>query len=249
MFNMSDTDSNNFNVDLENYQGPLDVLLDLAKAQKVDLENISITLLADQFHVYITNKKNLNLEIASEYLLMATWLTYLKSKLLLPGNPEEEFKLLEVAQQLKLQLKKLELIRLLSDQMLKRKRLGREIRLRGIKGSIRSIYSTEYRLNLYELLKTYSSIIMTKDFQRMNIPKLPVFTTEDGIKRIREFFGKLMDWKNINDLIPKNFKDGMKYKKTGKAGIFAGSLELVKEGNLTIKQENLFDEIYVKENK
>jgi segregation and condensation protein A len=244
---MSDTDSNNFNVELENYQGPLDVLLDLAKAQKVDLENISITLLADQFHDYITNEKNLNLETASEYLLMATWLTYLKSKLLLPGNPEEEFKLLEVAQQLKLQLKKLELIRLLSDQMLKRKRLGREIRLRGIKGSIRSIYSTEYKLNLYELLKTYSGIIMTKDFQRMNIPKLPVFTTEDGIKRIREFFGKLMDWKNINDLIPKNFKDGMKYKKTGKAGIFAGSLELVKEGNLTIKQENLFDEIYVKE--
>jgi segregation and condensation protein A len=244
---MSDTDSNNFNVDLENYQGPLDVLLDLAKAQKVDLENISITLLADQFHDYITNEKNLNLETASEYLLMATWLTYLKSKLLLPGNPEEEFKLLEVAQQLKLQLKKLELIRLLSDQMLKRKRLGREIRLRGIKGSIRSIYSTEYKLNLYELLKTYSGIIMTKDFQRMNIPKLPVFTTEDGIKRIREFFGKLMDWKNINDLIPKNFKDGMKYKKTGKAGIFAGSLELVKEGNITIKQENLFDELYVKE--
>ena len=244
---MSVTDSKNFNVDLENYQGPLDVLLDLAKAQKVDLENISITLLADQFHDYITNEKNLNLETASEYLLMATWLTYLKSKLLLPGNPEEEFKLLEVAQQLKLQLKKLELIRLLSDQMLKRKRLGREIRLRGIKGSIRSIYSTEYKLNLYELLKTYSGIIMTKDFQRMNIPKLPVFTTEDGIKRIKEFFGKLIDWKNINDLIPKNFKDGEKYKKTGKAGIFAGSLELVKEGNLTIKQENLFDEIYVKE--
>ena len=244
---MTITDSNNFNVDLENYQGPLDVLLDLAKAQKVDLENISITLLADQFHDFITNEKNLNLETASEYLLMATWLTYLKSKLLLPGNPEEEFKLLEVAQQLKLQLKKLELIRLLSDQMLKRKRLGREIRLRGIKGNIRSIYSTEYKLNLYELLKTYSGIIMTKDFQRMNISKLPVFTTEDGIKRIREFFGKLMDWKNINDLIPKNFKDGMKYKKTGKAGIFAGSLELVKEGNLTIKQENLFDEIYVKE--
>jgi segregation and condensation protein A len=244
---MSETDSNNFNVNLENYQGPLDVLLDLAKAQKVDLENISITLLADQFHDFITNEKNLNLETASEYLLMATWLTYLKSKLLLPGNPEEEFKLLEVAEQLKLQLKKLELIRLLSDQMLKRKRLGREIRLRGIKGNIRSIYSTEYKLNLYELLKTYSGIIMTKDFQRMNISKLPVFTTEDGIKRIREFFGKLMDWKNINDLIPKNFKDGMKYKKTGKAGIFAGSLEHVKEGNITIKQENLFDELYVKE--
>jgi len=246
---MPDIDSNNFNVDLDNYQGPLDILLDLAKAQKVDLEDISITLLADQFHEYITNEKNLNLETASEYLLMATWLTYLKSKLLLPGNPEEEFKLLEVAEKLKLQLKKLELIRLLSDQMLKRKRLGREIRLRGIKGNIRSIYSTEYKLNLYELLKAYSGIIMTKDFQRINIPKLPVFTTEDGIKRIREFFGKLIDWKNINDLIPSNFKNGTRYKKTGKAGIFAGSLELVKEGNLTIKQENLFDDLYVKETK
>ena len=244
---MSINDSKNFNVDLDNYQGPLDILLDLAKAQKVNLEDISITLLADQFHNYIKSQSNLNLEVASEYLLMATWLTYLKSKLLLPGNPEEEFKVLEVAEKLKLQLKKLELIRLLSDQMLKRKRLGREIRLRGIKGNIRSIYSTEYKLNLYELLKSYSSIIMTKDFQRMNIPKLPVFTTEDGNKRIKEFFGKLLDWKNINDLIPGTFKSGLKYKRTGKAGIFAGSLELVKEGNLTIKQDNLFDEIYVKE--
>ena len=90
---------------------------------------------------------------------------------------------------------------------------------------------------------------MTKDFQRMNIPKLPVFTTEDGIKRIKEFFGKLIDWKNINDLIPQNFKNGGRYKKTGKAGIFSGSLELVKEGNITIKQEKLFDNIYIKETK
>tara|TARA_B100000787_G_scaffold37981_1_gene26812 strand:- start:644 stop:1384 length:741 start_codon:yes stop_codon:yes gene_type:complete len=243
------TDSNNFNVDLNNYQGPLDILLDLAKAQKVDLEDISITKLADQFHEYIISEKNLNLEVASEYLLMATWLTYLKSKLLLPGNPEEEFKVLEVAEKLKLQLKKLELIRLLSDQMLKRKRLGRDIYMRGIRGNIRSIYSTEYKLTLYELFKSYSSIIMTKDFHRMNIPKLPVFTTEDGIKRIKEFFGYLIDWKNINDLIPQSFKSGSKYKRTGTAGIFSGSLELVKEGNLTIKQENLFDDIYIKENK
>ena len=239
--------NNNFNVDLNNFHGPLDVLLDLAKAQKVDLENISITKLADQFHEYITNEKNLNLEAASEYLLMATWLTYLKSKLLLPGNPEEEFKMLEVAEKLKLQLKKLELIRLLSDQMLKRKRLGRDVYMRGIKGSIRSIYSTEYNLNLYDLLKAYSSIIMKKDFHRINIPKLPVYTAEDGIKRIREFFGNLVDWKKIDDLIPKNFKKGIQNKKTGKAGIFAGSLELVKEGNIKIKQKALFDDIYIKE--
>lgn len=245
---MNKFDSDIFNVDLNNYQGPLDVLLDLAKSQKVDLENISITKLADQFHSYITAEKKLNLEVASEYLLMATWLTYLKSKLLLPGDPEEEFKVFEVAEKLKLQLKKLELIRLLSEQMLKRKRLGREIRTRGMKGNIRSIYSSEYKLNLFELLKAYSTIIMTKDFQKMNIPKLPVFTTEDGIKTIKDFFGKLLDWKNLEDLIPRNFKSGKRFKKTGKAGIFAGSLELVKEGNLKIKQDKLFDDIYVKEN-
>ena len=242
-------ESNNvlFEVDVENYNGPLDVLLDLAKAQKVNLEEVSITKLADQFYNYISNKKNLNLEIASEYLLMATWLAYLKSKLLLPGTSDEEFKVQEVAEKLKLQLKKLELIRLLSDQMLKRKRLGREIRSRGMKGNIRSIHSGEYRISLFELLKTYSSILMTKDFQKINIPKLPVFTPEDGIKTIKDFFGKLIDWKKLDDLIPTNFKSEKRFKKTGKAGIFAGSLELVKEGDLKIKQEKLFDDIYIKE--
>ena len=246
---MLDNDSKLFKVDIENFKGPLEILLDLAKAQKVKLEDISITKLADQFHDYILNEKKLNLEIASEYLLMATWLAYLKSKLLLPGTPEEEFKLQEVAEKLKLQLKKLELIRLLSEQMLKRKRLGREIRTRGMRAGIRPIYNSEYKLNLFELLKTYSSIIMTKDFQKMNIPKLPVFTAEEGIKTIKEFFGKLIDWKKLDDLIPKNFKKSSKFKKTGKAGIFAGSLELVKEGNLKIKQKDLFDDIYIRENK
>ena len=245
---MIESNSSLFNVDVDNYNGSLDVLLDLAKAQKVNLEEISITKLADQFHDYISNKKDLNLEIASEYLLMATWLAYLKSKLLLPGTPDEEFKVQEVAEKLKLQLKKLELIRLLSDQMLKRKRLGREIRTRGMKGNIRSIYSGEYKINLFELLKSYSTIIMTKDFQKINIPKLPVFTTEDGIKTIKDFFGKLMNWKNLDELIPYDFKTSKKYRKTGKAGIFAGSLELAKEGNLKIKQDKLFDDIYIKEN-
>ena len=228
---MSFNDSEFFNVQIENYNGPLDVLLDLAKAQKVNLEKISITRLADQFNDYIKNEKNLNLDTASEYLLMASWLAYLKSKLLLPSSPEEEFKLQEVAEKLKLQLKKLELIRLLSDQMLKRKRLGKEIRTRGMRAGIRPIYNSEYNISLFDLLKTYSSILMTKDFQKINIPKLPVFTTEEGIKTIRDFFGKLLDWKKLDDLIPKNFKNEKKFKSTGTAGIFAGSLELVKEAH------------------
>jgi len=244
---MVEVDSNKFNVNLNAFSGSLDVLLDLAKSQKVNLENISVSKLADQFHEFITKSKNLNLEIASDYLLMATWLTYLKSKLLLPDSDEEEFKALEVAEKLKLQLKKLELIRLLSDQMLKRKRLGRDVFMRGIKGKIKSIYNAKYSLTLYELLKSYSSIIIKKDFLTMNIPKLPVLTTEDGIKRIKIFFGKLTDWKNINDLIPDNFSSGKDLRRSGTAGVFAGSLELVKEGDLVIKQDKLYDNIYIKE--
>ena len=242
-------DSLSFNVNLNNFNGPLEVLLDLAKSQKVDLEKISITILVDQFLDFIKSNEKINLELASEYLLMATWLTYLKSKLLLPETDEEEFKALEVAEKLKLQLKKLELIRLLSDQMLKRKRLGKDIFMRGIRGNIKSIYSTKYSLTLFEILKSYSSTIMSRDFKVMNIPKLPVFTTEEGINRIKEFFGKLNDWKNIDELLPKNFSESKNLKRSSKAGIFSGSLELAKEGNISIKQNNLFDDIYIKQNK
>ena len=244
---MVDIDSNKFNVNLNAFSGSLDVLLDLAKSQKVNLENISVSKLADQFHEFITKAKDLNLQIASDYLLMATWLTYLKSKLLLPDSDDEEFKASEVADKLKLQLKKLELIRLLSDQMLKRKRLGRDVFMRGIRGKIKSIYNEKYSLTIYELLKSYSSIVIQKDFLTMNIPKLPVLTSEDGIKRIKEFFGKLIDWRNINDLIPDNFSSGKKLRRSGTAGVFAGSLELVKEGDLVIKQDKLYDNIYIKE--
>ena len=240
-------DSLDFNVDLDNFKGPLETLLDLSKSQKVDLEKISITKLADQFLDFIKNQENINLELASEYLLMATWLTYLKSKLLLPTTEEEEFKILEVAKKLKLQLKRLELIRLLSDQMLKRKRLGRDIFLRGIKGNIRSVYTAKYSLTLFEILKTYSSIVMMRDFQRINIPKLPVFTMEEGIKKIKELIGNLQEWKKIEELIPSYCMKSKNLKKSGIAGLLAGCLELVKEGNITMKQNQLYDAIYIKQ--
>ena len=245
---MSNFDSQEFQIDLSNFSGSLDLLLDLAKSQKVNLEEISITKLADQFNEYITNTKNLNLELASEYLLIATWLTYLKSKLLLPLDEEEEFKALEIAQKLKLQLKKLELIRLLSDQMLKRKRLGRDIFMRGMNVKNQTNNISQYSLKLFDVLKTYATVISTKDFQRINIPKLPVFTMEEGIKRIEDLKNQLKDWKKLNDLIPPVFKNNNKMIKTANAGIFAGSLELVKEGNLKIKQDKMFGDVYIRNN-
>ena len=241
-------ESNNVNyisIDIPNYSGPLEVLLDLAKNQKVDLTEISITKLADEFLEFIKQKQNLNLETASEFLLMATWLAYLKSKLLLPEDEDDDFKALEVAKKLKLQLKKLELIRILSDKILQKKRLGIDIFTRGMKGGIRSINTPVYDVSLYELLKTYSTIQMQKTFQNIHIPKLPVFTTEEGIKQIKNNLDTIKDWKNISKLIPKfYFKKGMK--KTGMAGIFAASLELTKEGIVKVSQKKMFDNLMIK---
>ena len=243
---MESITKNSIPVEIPNYSGPLEILLNLAKAQKVDLTKISITKLADQFLEYIKEAKNLNLEVASEYLLMATWLAYLKSKLLLPDDEDDDFKALEVAEKLKLQLKKLELIRLLSDQLIKKNRIGVNIFYRGMRGGIKSINTPIYKVTLYELLKTYSTIKMQKAFQTINIPKLPVFTTEEGIKQIRNNFKDITDWKDIEELIPKDFFINKKLKKSGIAGIFSASLELTKQGVINIMQKKFFDKLLIK---
>jgi|TARA_B100001939_G_C16937669_1_gene616855 segregation and condensation protein A len=242
---MESNNTNQISISIPNFSGPLEVLLDLAKSQKVDLAEISITKLADQFLQYIKENKNLNLETASEYLLMATWITYLKSKLLLPEDDEDDFKALEVAEKLKLQLKKLELIRILSDQMLQKKRLGVHIFTRGMKGGIRSINTPVYDVSLYELLKSYSNLQMQKTFQNITIPKLPVLTTEEGIKQIKNNLDKINDWRNIFEFIPKFYLNN-EMKRTGIAGIFAASLEVTKEGLTKVSQNKLFDKVMIK---
>ena len=234
-------------INIDNYSGPLDVLLDLAKTQKVDLEDISITQLADQFIEFINSAKEIDLSLASEYLLMATWLAYLKSKLLLPQDDEDDFKVSEVAEKLKLQLKKLELIRLLSDQLLKKQRLGVDVRMRGISGGVRLKRNSRYAVSLYELLKSYSNHIMKKNFLSINIPKLPICTTEQAIEIIKKNIKHLNDWKEIYDMIPDKFKKTKKLKKSGIAGFFSASLELTKEGLINIKQKKSFDKLLVKE--
>ena len=238
--------NNQISVDIPNYSGPLETLLDLAKKQKVDLTQISVTKLADEFSDYIKNFKDKNLDLAFEYLLMATWLTYLKSRLLLPEEDDDNFKASEIALKLKIQLKKLELIRLLSDELLKRKRVGRDIFYRGTKGGIRSIKNPVYKITLYELLKAYSQVKNQSIFQKIDIPKLPVMTTQEGIKQIKDNMNIIEDWKKINELIPEAFNKSVKSKKSGLASIFTASLELTKDGIINIMQEKLFSDILIK---
>ena len=246
---MESSKNETLKVSIDNYSGPLEVLLDLAKSQKVDLANISITQLADNFIEFINKEKEINLDIASEYLLMATWLAYLKSKLLLPKDEEDEFKASEVAEKLKLQLKKLELIRLLSDQLLKKNRLGMDVHMRGMPGGIRLTINSNYVVSLYELLKSYSNHTMRKNFLSINIPKLPFCTTEEAIQIIKKNVKNLNDWKEIFDLIPQKFRKTKKLKKSGMAGFFSASLELTKEGLLNIMQKKNFGQLLIKERK
>ena len=234
-------------VKIDNYSGPLEVLLDLAKSQKVDLANISITQLADQFIEFINSAQKINLSLASEYLLMATWLAYLKSKLLLPQDEDDDFKATEVATKLKLQLKKLELIRLLSDQLLKKKRLGVDIYTRGMPGGIRLKRHSKYAVTLYELLKSYSNHVMKKNFLSISIPKLPFYTTEEAIKEIKKNIKYLNDWTEITDIIPQKFKKTLRLKRSGLTGVFAASLELAREGLIRIMQKKNFDRVLIKE--
>ena len=246
---MHSQENTSLNINIDNYSGPLEVLLDLAKSQKVNLEEISITQLADQFIDFINKNKKINLDIASEYLLMATWLAYLKSKILLPEDDDEDFKAFEVAGKLKLQLKKLELIRLLSDQLLKKKRLGVDIFMRGMKGGIRTSINSNYSVSLYELLKSYSNHVMKKNFLSINIPKLPVFSADQGVEIIKKNIDKLNNWKDVLDLIPPKFKKSNQLKRTGIAGIFAASLELTREGIISLMQKKSFGKLLIKEKK
>ena len=243
-----ESNNNSISVEIPNYSGPLEVLLELAKTQKVNLADISITILADQFLDFMKKTQEINLEKASEFLVMATWLAYLKSKLLLPEDESDDFKAFEVAERLKLQLKKLELIRLLSDQLLKKKRIGRDIFYRGIKGGIKSINTPIYDISLYELLKTYAYINSQNAFKRINIPKLPVLTTEQAINEIKNNLDDLKEWKDIKDLIPESYSQNSNLKKTGFSGLFSASLELTKEGILSIMQEKMFDKLMIKKN-
>ena len=243
-----DSDPDDLIVNLDGFEGPLDVLLTLAKSQKVDLMKISILQLTEQYLEFIAKVRDRNLELAADYLVMAAWMAFLKSNLLIPREETgEELSAEEMAERLKFQLKKLEAIRQVSQKLMSLPKLGIDFFNRGMPEGIRLIRTPEYYLDLYDLLKSYSTIYMQKDFQKINIPKLPVFTTEDGINRIKRFLNNLNDWKNINALYPENFMKSKDQKKTGIAGLFAGSLELVKEGNLKIKQKDLFENIYIKE--
>ena len=243
--NQAETISNNFKLNVDNYQGPLDLLLDMAKVQKVDLMQISIVQLADQYMNYVNEIQN-NLELAADFLVMAAWLAYLKSRLLLPDDSDDDFSAIQMAEKLKLQLRKLESIRILSDKLMVRPKLGFDVFMRSMREGIKPINKSEYNVSLYELIKSYADFKKKQNFSSISIGKLPVYTMEEALKIITKMFDKIKEWCEIKTIIPNSFLKTKKLKKSGLSGTFAASLELVREGKLMIKQEKIFENIFIK---
>ena len=238
---------NEFNLLIGGYEGPIDFLLELAKKQKVDLSEISILELAEQYLKYIDNYNNIHLEIAADYLVMAAWLTYLKSRLLLPKeDKDEEYTTEELEEALRYQLQRLEAMQKVSKILYSRPLVGRDVFYGGSLEGIVIKYKITYISSLYDLLKSYSSIISKSSLiTTLTINATELFSVDESIKRLQSMFGKLSEWTNFKNLIPK-FGLNKIVNKSSVTSNFVASLELTKNGYLEIKQNETFGNIFIK---
>ena len=236
-----------FVVDLEGYEGPIDVLLEMARKQKVDLAHISILALATQYLKFVEVARKQNLELAADYLVMAAWLAFLKSKLLLPdmGN-EDEPTGDEMAAALQFQLRRLQAMRDAGTNLMSRPRLGMVFFKRGEPERFRTNITTIYELSLFELLKTYGEQKRRKEGAGpMQIESFEIYTVEEALIRLRKLLGPIPAWQNLWDFLPKGLKDGLIIR-SAVASTIAASLELAKEGRLTVRQNTTYGSIDIK---
>lgn len=236
-------------VNLDGYEGPLDVLLVLAKSQKVDLMKISILQLTEQYLVFIAKVREQNLELAADYLVMAAWLAYLKSNLLLPREESgEELSAEQMAERLKFQLKKLEAIRQVSEKLMSLPVLGTNFFKRGMPEGIRLIRTPEYYLGLYDLLKSYANQRYKSAYSTITIERPAVYAMEEALVRLQRMVGNVPEWTKLENFLPPEFSKG-KNARSGVAGTLAAAMELVREGVLEVQQLVPFGPVFIKNKK
>lgn len=234
-------------VDLEGYEGPIDVLLALARQQKVDLVHISILQLADQYLAFIGEARRLRLEIAADYLVMAAWLAYLKSRLLLP-EPEDdgdEPSGPEMAEALAFQLRRLEAIQDAGARVMALPRLGRDVFPRGAPEGMEVVRTPVYQLSLYELLKAYGDQRRRTQTPVLEIAATDIYSMDDALERLGRLLGRVPDWRTLGAFLPEGIRDALVFR-SAVASTLAASLELVRAGRLELRQGNTFGPIYVR---
>ncbi|WP_026757793.1 segregation and condensation protein A [Sediminimonas qiaohouensis] len=234
-------------VDVDGFEGPLDLLLSLSRTQKVDLRRISILELARQYLTFVERAKQLRLELAADYLVMAAWLAYLKSRLLLPPDPEEEGPSgEEMAAHLAFQLERLQAMRDAAAKLMARDRLGRDIFARGLPEDMTRIRKVRYTATLLDLMQGYARLRTRDEFRPYVMDRDAVFTMEEALDRLRGLIGYSADWTDIAGFLPDGWTEDPSRRRSATASTFAASLELVKEGSVELRQSETFAPIQMR---
>jgi len=236
-------DGRGLQIDVSGFEGPLDILLSLARTQKVDLRQISILQLAEQYIAFIRDAQALKLEVAADYLVMASWLAYLKSRLLLPVEETEgEVSAEEMAARLVFRLQRLEAMRDAASQLMGRDLLGRDVFARGMPDGIRIKRHSTYEATLYEILSSYSTHRLRTYYTDWTPPKLDVLSIERARMRLERMLGKLNDWERLDALLASEIKSPEKRRTTIASG-FSAALEFARDGRIELQQDQNFGEI------
>ena len=236
--------SDELTLNLDGWEGPLDLLLNLARAQKVDLAQISILQLVDQYTDYIGNARALKLEIAADYLVMAAWLAYLKSCLLLPKDPEQDPSPEEVALRLQMRLQRLDAMREAGARLLGRDRIGRDVFVRGAPEGLRLVRKSAWQASPFDLFSAYGAVKARTQPAMHIVHSRLVMTLDDAIERVSRMIGMAIDWMAIENFLPAS--DDPRFRRSALASSFVAALELARRGRLDIRQAEPFASIQLR---
>jgi segregation and condensation protein A len=236
--------SDELNLELDGWEGPLDLLLSLARTQKVDLTQISILALVEQYLSYLNDARVLKLEIAADYLVMAAWLAYLKSCLLLPRNPEADPSPEEISLRLQMRLQQLDAMREAGARLLGRDRLGRDVFVRGAPEGLRLVRKAAWQVRAFDLFTAYGAVKARSQPAMHVVHARSVMTLEEAIERVARMIGSALDWTFLESFLPAT--EDPQFRRSALASSFVAALELARRGRLDIAQEEPFAPIRLK---
>ena len=235
-----------FLIELDGYEGPIDLLLSLAREQKVDLTRIAILPLAEQYLKFIEKAQSLDLEIAADYLVMAAWLAYLKSRLILPdSSPEEAGEMLNITDELRFKLQKLEAMQNASKMLMRLSKLHTSRLARGMPEQISISDRVKFTANLYDLLSAYGSIRSSMNTTTLTVVATKLYSVQEAVERLRKIISSSTNWTDFSNYLPPVNKGEAHYN-SGIAAYFGAVLELVKEETIQIKQYKKFSPIMLR---
>ncbi len=234
-------------VDVDGFEGPLDLLLTLSRTQKVDLRRISVLNLAEQYLAFVERAEALRLELAADYLVMAAWLAFLKSRLLLPPEPGEDVSAEDMAAHLAFQLERLQAMRDSAARLMGRDRLGRDFFARGESEEVAKVKKVTYAASLLDLMQAYARIRTRDEFRPYAFDRKDVFTMEEALERLRGMIGYVGDWSDLVSFLPDGWGGDPVRRRSATAATFAASLEMVKQGQLELRQRETFAPISIRQ--